>query len=156
MYCHDYADYAHDNVIKLNKRPFKDVEEMNEVMISNLNKVVGENDEVIHLGDFVWKGNFFDYLNRLNGFHTFLKGNHDHCYPTRLEGRNYLIRKNQIFEFTYKENYYVACHYPFYEKEWNRGYRKSIHLYGHTHRDLNIKNAVHVGVDTNNFTPVEL
>ena len=43
---------SHRNIIKYCKRPFSDVEEMNETLISNWNKVVGKDDFVFHLGDF--------------------------------------------------------------------------------------------------------
>ena len=40
------------NVIKYEKRPFKDREEMNEALIKNWNKVVSQKDKVYILGDF--------------------------------------------------------------------------------------------------------
>lgn len=151
--------YEHQGIINLCKRPFYNVEEMNATIIENHNAFVSEDDVTIHLGDFIWKGlNFDDVVYQLKGFHIFLKGNHDHAYPQQSHAKKnyfkYEILDNQIFEFEYLKKRFVACHYPMYE--WNGSFRGSIHLYGHTHKELNLTNAHHVGVDTNNFIPVNL
>ncbi len=44
--------FNHANIIRFCNRPFKDVEQMNEVMIANWNNVIGKDDTVFHLGDF--------------------------------------------------------------------------------------------------------
>ena len=45
--------YFHDNIIYYTKRPFKNERNMNTELINIHNKVVGENDIVYHIGDFV-------------------------------------------------------------------------------------------------------
>ena len=44
--------FYHGNIIRFCNRPFKDVETMNETIISNWNNTVGQDDIVFHLGDF--------------------------------------------------------------------------------------------------------
>ena len=44
--------FNHANIIKFCNRPFKDVEQMNDVMIANWNGVIGKDDTVFHLGDY--------------------------------------------------------------------------------------------------------
>ena len=48
--------FGHANIIRLCNRPFKDVEEMNEKLIENWNKVVPEDGTVFHLGEFAFGG----------------------------------------------------------------------------------------------------
>jgi calcineurin-like phosphoesterase family protein len=141
-------------------RPYRNVEEMNIALINNHNSIVTEDDITIHLGDFIWKSvGFDDIVYQLNGTHIFIKGNHDKSYPSQeyahIHRHKYSIRENQIFEFEYLKRRFVACHYPMVE--WNGSFHNSIHLYGHTHRDLNYAvNSYHVGVDTNEWKPINL
>ena len=44
--------FNHNNILKYCNRPFKSVEEMNEAIINNWNKLVKKNDLIYHLGDF--------------------------------------------------------------------------------------------------------
>lgn len=48
--------FYHGNIIRFCNRPFKDVEVMNETIISNWNNTVGQDDIVFHLGDFCLGG----------------------------------------------------------------------------------------------------
>lgn len=48
-----------------------------ERLIELWNEVVYPNDEVLHLGDFAFKAHGWDFIKRLNGKITLLKGNHD-------------------------------------------------------------------------------
>ena len=52
--CH----FGHANIIKYCKRPFKDLEEMNAILIKNWNERVSPGDIVIVLGDFAWESSF--------------------------------------------------------------------------------------------------
>lgn len=152
--------YGHLNIIDMCRRPYANVEEMNNALIDNHNSLVTEDDLTIHLGDFIWKGVAFDdIVYQLKGYHIFVKGNHDKAYPTQKHAKEnyfkYEILENQIFEFEYLKQRFVACHYPLLE--WNGSFRNSVHFYGHTHRVANFeKNSYHVGVDTNSWKPVNL
>ena len=44
--------FNHKNIIEYCKRPFKTVEEMDNIITEKWNKKVGKDDLVIHLGDF--------------------------------------------------------------------------------------------------------
>ena len=71
--------FNHANIIRFCNRPFKDVEQMNEVMIANWNNVIGKDDTVFHLGDFCLGGaaEWTKILDRLNGKIYLIMGNHD-------------------------------------------------------------------------------
>jgi len=61
-------------------RKFSSIEEMNDKIISNWNKLIDKEDVVYHLGD-VCIGGKIDFtkkiLPKLNGSITFIRGNHD-------------------------------------------------------------------------------
>ena len=61
--------FGHKNIIRYCQRPFVDVDEMNEILITNWNNVVGKEDIIFHLGDFAMGGSseWAKLLQRLNG-----------------------------------------------------------------------------------------
>jgi len=116
--------YGHKNIIKYQDRPFKDVVEMDETMISNHNSVVTVSDITVHAGDFCWVKDYIsahNYIRKLNGNHIFLKGSHD-----RWMHKNSSM---QIWEKMIEKNYLVVCHYAMHS--WPRSHYNSWHLYGH-------------------------
>ena len=157
--------FNHANIIRFCNRPFKDVEQMNEVMIANWNRVIGTDDTVFHLGDFCLGGaaEWTKILDRLNGKIYLILGNHD------LKN----IRQGFIDKFEHvamqmhieigKQKIYL-CHYPFLCFEG--GYKDVWQLFGHVHsRNNNTGNDAKrlqylyptqydVGVDNNDFRPV--
>ena len=70
--------FGHKNILKFCKRPWDTVEEMDEGLIQNWNRVVGKDDLVFDLGDFAFASNskWKDLLSQLNGHHYFILGNH--------------------------------------------------------------------------------
>ena len=82
--------FSHSNILTfLNPdgsrlRSFDSVEEMDELMIENWNKVVKPNDRVYHLGDVCFKfAHLQAIIPRLNGYKNavLIKGNHDELKP---------------------------------------------------------------------------
>ena len=70
--------FGHENIIRFCNRPFLNVEEMNEVLIENWNKIVPEDGTVFHLGDFALGGSniWNEVLPCLNGQIYLILGNH--------------------------------------------------------------------------------
>jgi len=71
-------------LLPIANRPFKTVEEMNEVIIRRHNERVKPDDTVFFLGDFIFKGGreggvekYRLFEKRLNGKFIFIQGNHD-------------------------------------------------------------------------------
>lgn len=145
---------GHKNIIKLCNRPFKTLEEMDNTIINNWNKVVSKEDIVYVLGDFAYKGlNAEKYLDKLNGNIILIRGNHDKY-----------IRHNKIKavydykEIEVNEVKYVLSHYPMIA--WNGQFRNSVHLYGHVHSSGSdwefpkLPNAHSVCCEFHNYTPI--
>jgi calcineurin-like phosphoesterase family protein len=130
--------WGHKAVIWMSQRNFEDVHQMNMHMIEKWNEVVGEDDEVYYLGDFMYKMNPNQFvrnvLNNLNGKIYLLIGNHDerhlHKYMERLEWAKDRFELKYIHddEKMYK---FILDHYPIYS--WKGMWRKTIHIHGHTH-----------------------
>lgn len=153
--------YFHKNVIRHCNRPFKNVEEMNQIMLENWNRVVSEKDTVYHLGDIFWSKREEDVipiLGQLNGRIVLIKGNHDKGGITKFEDFYseiciYRTTKVNIGEPVKKK--IVMCHYPF--ESWDNKAHDSWHLHGHCHGGLrSIRNRIDVGVDIFNYTPISL
>lgn len=74
--------FFHENIIKFCKRPFHTVQEMNEHMVEEHNKLVKANDHWYCLGDVTMlrdnKGSGLNILRRMNGHKRLILGNHDH------------------------------------------------------------------------------
>lgn len=58
-------------------RPWDSIEEMDEALVANWNRVVGPKDKVYHLGDVVINRKHLKTLARLNGDKVLIRGNHD-------------------------------------------------------------------------------
>lgn len=71
--------FGHDKILKYEERPFKNIEEMDKVMIDNWNGVVGKYDKVFVLGDvsFHHKERTTEIIKSLKGHKILIKGNHD-------------------------------------------------------------------------------
>lgn len=137
--------YGHANIIKYCNRPFDSVSEMDAVIIARHNEVVGENDVVIHVGDFTLAGEdqALDYRDQLNGIHYFVPGGHDY----------WITNGHEIWEKRVGDQYVVACHYAM--RVWPKSHYNSWQVYGHSHGKLEpCGKQWDVGVDNNDFYPV--
>lgn len=150
--------YFHNNVISFCKRPFATVEEMNQAMLDNWNRVVASEDEVWFLGDFSFGKDDVtaDVLRQLHGTKHLIVGNHDRKgRAERLfnkQWQEFFVDRHDYLRLKINENKFVLCHFPF--ASWERGY---INLHGHVHSPkgyLNKYLQYDVGVDANDFTPV--
>lgn len=139
--------YGHHNTIKYNNRPFSSVEEMNETIINNHNKVINKNDLVIHAGDFTLRDKKYaeSIIRKLTGKHIFLRGSHDRWLRQS--------HAKDLYEKTIEKQFIVVCHYAM--RVWHRSHYNSWQLYGHSHGRLEpVGKQWDIGVDNNNFYPV--
>ncbi len=158
--------FNHMNILPYEpeKRPFATIEEMNEALITNWNNTVSEDDTVFVLGD-MFMGQYTEIpkiLSRLKGKIILIRGNHD--TPKRVQAyKDYGIEVHDIYYLPYKGRFFVMCHFPIASEEFMNMVREDnsevILLYGHIHSkgpEGLVDGTYHVGVDTNNLTPVRL
>lgn len=73
--------FSHANIIRYCDRPFRDTDEMDELLIQRWNEVVKPSDHVWHLGDLTMHRQIgqikYRVLDRLNGHKRLILGNHD-------------------------------------------------------------------------------
>lgn len=151
--------WGHNNIIRLQDRPFTTIEEMNECMINAWNKVVDVLDIVYHLGDMFFKTNqkfMNETLLRLNGQKRLIKGNHDKDkFIDKDWFQQHFIWIRDYWEIEHEGRLIVLSHYPF--ESWKNSYRGAWHLHGHCHGNLQKKeNRLDIGVDSVGITPIEI
>ena len=152
--------FYHNNILKYENRPFKDINDMNNKMIESWNETVSSKDEVYILGDFSFgnEGETIKLLNKLNGKKYLIKGNHDHVVKNK-DVRDKFEWIKDYFVLKHNKMKFVMFHYPI--QVWDCRHHGAIHLYGHIHSNLgnhsmeyDIPNSYNVGVDVNGFKPV--
>lgn len=143
--------FNHPAILKFCRRPFSTVEEMNQALIENWNRVVGKKDRIYIVGDFAFQ-NHRDFLDRLHGNKHLIIGNHDNM---NLETLNRFVSVSDYKKIEINHRIYVMNHAPL--RSWDDCHKGSVLLYGHTHGRINTYNlSFDVGVDTHNFIPYEL
>ncbi len=159
---------GHANVVKLSKRPFSSVEEMDEALIANWNARVKGNDTVYIVGDLIYKSKEPEgYLSRLKGKKVLICGNHD-GWVEKVDREKYFLSVSRYEEINVGGKTLTLCHYPLLE--W-RGSRRGLDcarlgllVHGHLHNRVEecyaplfrLPHALNAGVDVNGFMPVTL
>ena len=144
-------------------RDFDTIEQMNESIISGINSVVGEDDVLIHLGDWSFGGfeNIQKFRDRIvcKEIHLIL-GNHDHHIENNREDcQDFFASVNHYTKLMYKFETLVLMHYPI--DSWDGLNKGHIHLHGHCHlpqqKVFGKGRRMDVGIDGNMFfMPYEL
>ena len=128
------SHYGHANVIKMDGRPFYDVEEMNEKMLGIHNSIIKKNDEIIFVGDLSFMDAYDteQLLKRMNGKKYLIKGNHDYYLEDRNFDRDLFGWIKDYVELNDNRRKVCLSHFPmpFYKKQYSGN---SWMLYGHLH-----------------------
>ena len=151
---------------KIYNRPFKNVLEMNRLLIDNCNSLVTEDDIVIHVGDFLIYGNDQGeqglkinpryFIKKINATFINIEGNHDITNKTKSIGWFVQTHLGSTFPDV------SISHYPSYDKKVQDLVKPGwIHLCGHVHnkwkffldKEREILN-INVGVDVWDYKPV--
>jgi calcineurin-like phosphoesterase family protein len=140
------------------KRPFLNVEEMHEEIVTKWNSKVTDSDTTFLIGDISHKANpntVKSILDRLNGKIILIIGNHDNSkIINKVSSRFESIHTDYIFEDKFIGNNIHIYHYPVVS--WRGKYRGSYHLFGHCHGNLKLDLglAIDIGVDSHDFYPI--
>jgi calcineurin-like phosphoesterase family protein len=152
-------------------REFKTLEHMNAHIAGNINEVVGQDDILIHLGDWSFGGfeSIEHFRNQIvcKNVHI-ITGNHDHHIENnRGDCQKLFSSVNKYVELNVKwnvgtplqdEQNFVLMHFPI--ASWNNMARGAIHLHGHVHFNPNMRMQVgkmmDAGCDGNNLYPIQM
>ncbi len=161
--------FCHDQPFIWQKRGFSNIDEMDETLVANWNSVVGEDDEVYHLGDvFLNGGENYEkagaILRRLHGSIRLITGNHDTDRKLDYLRENIpaFVSIQRTEWIRWRKHTVVLSHFPVITG--NAG-TTSLHsatycLFGHTHQTVDFTEglpfACHVGVDSHGLKPVPL
>ena len=154
-------------------REFKSLEHMNAALVGNINEVVGQDDILIHLGDWSFGGfeAIEEFRNRIvcRNIHL-ITGNHDHHIERNKDGVQSLFKsvskyQNLVVKFengnkmiAKSEVRFALMHFPI--ASWDNMARGAIHLHGHVHfpadKRIGMGKMMDVGCDGNNLYPIEM
>jgi len=160
---------GHKRILEFCRRPFRSIQEHDELLIRNWNATVQANDEVYILGDFVFAEDqeaVEKIAWRLNGKKYLILGNHDQaelCESSFDWVKDYYILEALGLKW-------VLFHFPLLIW-WKQA--TTVHLYGHIHnrgerepKDSPFfkkyeflkrqERCFNVGVDVNGFAPVPI
>jgi calcineurin-like phosphoesterase family protein len=151
--------FGHSNVIRYDKRPFRDVTEMNEALIKNWNRAVRPSDTVYHLGDvsILRPERTREILDSLNGKIILIRGNHDKAAEHKLCASRFEWVKEYFFLGLNGGIKIALMHYAM--RVWDRKHYGTWHHHGHSHGRLTPEPgvlALDVGVDSWSYAPVAL
>jgi calcineurin-like phosphoesterase family protein len=148
----------HANILKYDKRPFKDMQEHDYHIVKNWQQQVKEEDTVYILGDFGFGSQQYLYNIRkqLTGKIHLIRGNHDRKMQAQLS-RSFISIKDydeiviRDEEVPRKHRSIVLCHYPL--ESWRASYHGVWHLHGHTHSATlsNKQGRLNVGIHLHNY-----
>jgi calcineurin-like phosphoesterase family protein len=136
-------------------RHYTSIEEMDEALIENWNKVVKPADKVYHLGDVAMGKRGLAFVGRCNGNKILIKGNHDQ------EDLSEYIKYFKDVRAIVKKGEYVFSHVPIHPDSLTQRWGTNVH--GHLHDSRVLlpnsridKRYICVAVEHTNYTPIAL
>lgn len=153
------SHFFHENFLKFKDkegnliRPFKSVEEMNDIMVQNWVRVVRPQDKIYHLGDLTFRYHhaFNVLMGLLPGHKRLVLGNHD-----RPKNPNLFRRFEKVYGVWrgFHEYGFTCSHIPLMLKSLRDG---NVNVHGHIHEKLmEDPHYINVCVEQTNYTPIHL
>lgn len=167
--------FGHQNIIGYCRRPFSSVEEMNEMLVSKWNALVGPSDVVHVLGDVAMgrRDETLRFVGQLAGRKILYPGNHDRCWyghgpsAAKFEKEYLAAGFDEIRQGPHKlrvaGRLVTLCHLPYRGDSGDTDRFNKFRpvdeglwlLHGHVHDKWRQNGRmINVGVDVWDFTPV--
>lgn len=108
-------------------RSFANIDEHDEFIIEQHNKVVKPNDRVYYLGDLVFSKKYIHLVGRMNGRKVLIKGNHD-----KLDLKEYLPYFDDI-RGSHQFDGMLLTHIPVHHESLARW---GLNIHGHLHSNI--------------------
>lgn len=152
--------FGHSKIIEYTNRPFANVDEMNEALVNNWNKVVSPNDTVYHLGDVFFTKDGAKHLRRLNGKKYLILGNHDDPDHEMIRDT---FKEVRLWK-SMKSVGLLLTHVPIYagifdetDRTDNRRPKHIKNVHGHLHEKVvDDVRYINVSVEQTDYTPINL
>ena len=157
--------FGHINILtyenRVDKLKVSTVEEHDQELIRRWNRIVGKDDLVLILGDFSFKKakDTEELLKLLNGDKVLVRGNHDTFLDDKKFNKSLFKAIYDYKEIKYKGQEIALMHYPIQDfKHQNKEVNPAVLLFGHIHTfKIKIpKHSFNVGVDVNDYYPVDI
>jgi calcineurin-like phosphoesterase family protein len=123
----------HRNILVYGKRPFANLKEMHEALVTYHNERVKPNDHVSFLGDVtLWRGGrvqkarFGDEIKKYNGHKRLYLGNHDHW-----DVSFYKLFFEKIYATWRSDEGFICSHFPLHPKSLSTA---TANVHGHIHQ----------------------
>lgn len=157
--------FWHKNICTYCNRPYSTIERMNQSIIDNWNKKVGQTDDVFCLGDLGFCGieKLRALLPKLNGKIHLIQGNHDSDKVVKhlleeglIESCEKIATIIMIGDEEIPEQELTLCHFPMVD--WANKERGAWMIHGHQHQLPNTPSVSEkhwdVGLDKNYWMPI--
>lgn len=150
------ADFhlSHKKIIDYCNRPFKNIEEMDAILVNNLKSKLKSKDTLYFLGDLSFKKSAAEFLfEELKDIEIhFIIGNHDSKVVIKL-AKEFCSSVSKLKNINCNNQSITLCHYAM--RVWNKSHFNAWNLFAHSHGKLApIGKQYDVGIDNNNFMPI--
>ena len=131
-------------------RDFKTIKAMNKTIVDNINKTVGVDDVLYHMGDWSLGGKeqieVFRYAINCKNVHLIL-GNHDNNIRKSKWLQDSFTSVSEVKQIKIDDQRIILCHYAM--RVWYKSHKGSWMLHGHSHGSLSEDDhkSIDVGID---------
>lgn len=147
--------YSHERTLKLSRRPFASVTDMDEAMILRTNAMCRVSDTLYHVGDF----GDYRVVSRLVPRVILICGNYEHNDINKFYNGEFAEFRRRLLHLGFKD---VILNNMVVEDMWlnhfpNGRVENKFNLFGHIHRlQMVRRNGLNVGVDCHDYSPIDM